>query len=144
VTTKLISELGQRFPGLEICGYYAPPFRPLEDCVYLDDVERIRAARPDIVWIGLGTPKQELWMKNHAAQLPRSVLLGVGAAFDFHSKVKRQAPLWMQRNGLEWLFRLATEPRRLGKRYLLGIPRFLLLLATQGCRVRTYPPPAVG
>src|SRR5262249_6919497 len=88
---------------------------------------------PDIVWVGLGTPKQERWMHIHSRHLPTTMLMGVGAAFDFHSKSVRQAPRWMQRAGLEWSFRLVMEPRRLWHRYLLGIPRFLLLLMTRGC-----------
>jgi N-acetylglucosaminyldiphosphoundecaprenol N-acetyl-beta-D-mannosaminyltransferase len=80
----------------------------------------------------LGTPKQEHWMQTHAARLPDMLLMGVGAAFDFHSKEKRQAPRWMQRCGLEWSYRLASEPRRLGRRYMIGIPRFLGMVATKG------------
>jgi len=133
VLDKLSVELKRRFPRLNICGSYSPPLREASQKPSIDDVEKILAARPHIVWVGLGTPKQELWMQANAPLLPGIVLLGVGAAFDFHGKVKRQAPLWMQRSGLEWSFRLLTEPRRLGRRYLIGIPRFLLLLARYGC-----------
>jgi N-acetylglucosaminyldiphosphoundecaprenol N-acetyl-beta-D-mannosaminyltransferase len=129
VLDRLVFELKRRFPHLNICGSYSPPVRPATEAPNLDDVERIRATQPDFVWVGLGTPKQELWMQANSALLPGIVLLGVGAAFDFHAKMKRQAPRWMQRSGLEWCFRLATEPRRLWRRYLIGIPRFLLLLA---------------
>jgi len=135
VGTKLIGEIKRRFPAIKIGGRYAPPFGALADQLSLEEVERIRAARANVVWIGLSTPKQELWMRRHVSYLPGCVLLGVGAAFDFHAKTKRQAPLWMQRSGLEWSFRLLTEPRRLGRRYLVGIPRFLWLLATRGVHV---------
>jgi N-acetylglucosaminyldiphosphoundecaprenol N-acetyl-beta-D-mannosaminyltransferase len=128
VLDRLQNELLSVFPGLVICGSYSPPMRSTGEASHLDDVERIRAANPDIVWVGLGTPKQELWMQANAPHLGRAVLMGVGAAFDFHAKVKRQAPRVMQRMGLEWSFRLMTEPKRLGKRYLVGIPRFLWLL----------------
>lgn len=133
VLEKLADELLRSFPGLEICGRYSPPIRPASHCPNLDDVERIRAARADIVWVGLGTPKQELWMHANASLLGKCILMGVGAAFDFNAKLKRQAPRWMQRAGLEWSFRLMTEPRRLAGRYLIGIPRFLFLLARHGC-----------
>jgi N-acetylglucosaminyldiphosphoundecaprenol N-acetyl-beta-D-mannosaminyltransferase len=135
VGAKLAGAIKQRFPGIEICGRYAPPFAAATDRVSADAVERIRGTGANIVWVGLGTPKQELWMRSHTAALPGCVLLGVGAAFDFHAKTKRQAPRWMRHSGLEWSFRLLTEPRRLGRRYLVGIPRFLGLLARHGCRV---------
>lgn len=134
VIEKLAKELLRAFPGLNICGTYSPPLRPSGEAANLDDVERIRAARPDIVWVGLGTPKQELWMQANAPHLAPCVLMGVGAAFDFHAKVKRQAPRWMQRTGLEWSFRLMNEPRRLARRYLIGIPRLFWLLAKRGCQ----------
>lgn len=134
VTTKLVAELTRRFPALNITGHYSPPFRPATTEVEQDDLQRLRTADPDIVWVGLGTPKQERWMHVHSALLPESMLMGVGAAFDFHSKSKRQAPRWMQRSGLEWSFRLMMEPRRLWRRYLIGIPRFLVLIATRRCR----------
>ncbi|MFZ0527024.1 MAG: WecB/TagA/CpsF family glycosyltransferase [Xanthobacteraceae bacterium] len=133
VVEKLAMELRRAFPGLVICGSYSPPMRQISDAGHLDDVARIRASGADIVWVGLGTPKQELWMAANAPHLDRCMLMGVGAAFDFHAKVKRQAPRWMQRMGLEWSFRLLSEPRRLGPRYLIGIPRFFLLLAQRGC-----------
>ena len=133
VGAKLVGELKRRFPGLEIGGRYAPPFAAAGDQPSLEELARIQATRSNVVWVGLGTPKQELWMRLHAPHLSGCVLLGVGAAFDFLAKTKRQAPRWMQRSGLEWSFRLLTEPRRLGRRYLLGIPRFFWLLASRGC-----------
>ena len=94
-------------------------------------VDAINAARPDIVWVGLSTPKQERWMAAHVGRLDAPVLIGVGAAFDFHAGDAAQAPRWMQRSGLEWLFRLAVEPRRLWRRYLRNNPRFVLRVAGQ-------------
>jgi N-acetylglucosaminyldiphosphoundecaprenol N-acetyl-beta-D-mannosaminyltransferase len=135
VVEKLTQELQRAFPALEICGRHSPPIREASLAANLDDVDKIRAARADIVWVGLGTPKQEFWMQANAPHLGGCMLMGVGAAFDFLAKVKRQAPRWMQRTGLEWSFRLMTEPRRLGRRYLIGIPRFLLLLARHGCEL---------
>jgi N-acetylglucosaminyldiphosphoundecaprenol N-acetyl-beta-D-mannosaminyltransferase len=134
VLAKLVAEMGRRFPSLEICGYHSPPFRPAPTQVEQEELERIQTANPAILWVGLGTPKQEMWMHINSPHLPNCMLMGVGAAFDFHSHEKRQAPRWMQSIGLEWSFRLISEPRRLWRRYLLGIPRFLLLLITRGCR----------
>jgi N-acetylglucosaminyldiphosphoundecaprenol N-acetyl-beta-D-mannosaminyltransferase len=128
---KLASNLQQRCPRLRIVGKYSPPFRPLTDEEDEEVVRTINEAKPDIVWVGLSTPKQEHWMASHVHRLTAPVLLGVGAAFDFHAGVKKQAPRWMQRSGLEWLFRLATEPRRLGPRYLVNNPLFVLLVLRQ-------------
>jgi N-acetylglucosaminyldiphosphoundecaprenol N-acetyl-beta-D-mannosaminyltransferase len=135
VLEKLTTQLLRNFPDLKICGTYSPPMRPASEANNLDDVERIRAARPDVVWVGLGTPKQELWMQANSPHLDGTLLMGVGAAFDFHAKVKFQAPRWMQRAGLEWSFRLMCEPRRLGRRYLIGIPRLAFLLVKRGCQL---------
>jgi N-acetylglucosaminyldiphosphoundecaprenol N-acetyl-beta-D-mannosaminyltransferase len=131
VAEKLVARLRLRFPGIKVVGTYSPPFRPLtsrEDQVV---VERVNAAQPDIVWVGISTPKQERWMAEHVRRLSAPVLIGVGAAFDFHAGLKRQAPAWMQRSGFEWLFRLMTEPRRLWRRYLTNNPFFLWLIFLQ-------------
>jgi N-acetylglucosaminyldiphosphoundecaprenol N-acetyl-beta-D-mannosaminyltransferase len=138
VPDRLAANLQQRFPGLRVEGAYSPPFRPLTDEEDEAIVKRINSARPDIVWVGLSTPKQEQWMAKHVGRLKASVLIGVGAAFDFHAGLKRQAPRWMQRNGLEWLFRLATEPRRLWRRYATTIPSFLWLCLLQTLRIREF------
>jgi N-acetylglucosaminyldiphosphoundecaprenol N-acetyl-beta-D-mannosaminyltransferase len=131
IAERLVDRLSARFPGLAVAGTYCPPFRPLtrEE----DDrlVDTINAANPDIVWVGLSTPKQERWMAAHVGRLRASALIGVGAAFDFHAGVKRQAPRWMQRSGLEWTFRLATEPRRLWRRYLVNNPSFVWQVARE-------------
>jgi len=136
VLEALRARLCTRYPGLEVVGTYSPPFRSLTSQEDTDVVQRITQAQPDIVWVGLSTPKQEQWMADHVGRLGTAVLIGVGAAFDFHAGVKRQAPRWMQRNGLEWLFRLLSEPRRLWRRYLVNIPLFgwYLVLEALGLR----------
>jgi N-acetylglucosaminyldiphosphoundecaprenol N-acetyl-beta-D-mannosaminyltransferase len=131
VTMRLATRLRERFPELRIVGQHTPPFRPLTPEEDLAEIEKINAAEPDIVWCGLGARKEEYWTSGHIGKINATVLIGVGAAFDFHSGTKKQAPRWMMRAGLEWLFRLLTEPRRLWKRYLLGNPEFLALLLRQ-------------
>jgi exopolysaccharide biosynthesis WecB/TagA/CpsF family protein len=131
VPDLLSDRLQKRFPGLKIVGTLSPAFRPLTDEEDEEVVRVINEARPDIVWVGLSTPKQERWMAAHRNRLRASVLLGVGAAFDFHAGLKPQAPRWMQRMGLEWLFRLAVEPRRLWRRYLTNNPRFVWSVTRQ-------------
>jgi N-acetylglucosaminyldiphosphoundecaprenol N-acetyl-beta-D-mannosaminyltransferase len=131
VAGRMASRLQSRFPGLQIAGEYAPPFHELSTLEDKAIVERINATTPDLVWVGLSTPKQERWMAAHVGRLTAPVLIGVGAAFDFHAGVKRQAPRWMQRSGLEWSFRLMTEPRRLWKRYLVNNPQFVWRISQQ-------------
>jgi len=138
VTEALAHRLVSRFPGLQVVGTYSPPFRPLFPDEDEAIVQLVNEANPDIVWIGLSTPKQEYWMAEHVGRLEAPVMVGVGAAFDFHSGRKKQAPRWMQRSGLEWLFRLLTEPRRLWKRYLINNPLFLWLVALQLLGLRRY------
>ena len=138
VLEQLVDRLCDRFPTLYVAGTSAPPHRVLtvaED-EYL--VRIINDAQPDIVWVGLGTPKQERWMADHAGRIRAPVMIGVGAAFDFVSGAKRQAPRWMQRSGLEWAFRLASEPRRLGARYLVNNPLFVWRVLQQVLGLRTY------
>lgn len=127
VAELLARRLQKRFAGLVVAGTCTPPFRPLTPEEDEDIVRRINDAAPDIVWVGLSTPKQEVWMAEHLGRLNAPVLIGVGAAFDFHAGLKRQAPRWIQHSGLEWLFRLGTEPRRLWKRYLSNNPAFVWL-----------------
>jgi N-acetylglucosaminyldiphosphoundecaprenol N-acetyl-beta-D-mannosaminyltransferase len=131
IAERLADRLSRRFPGLIVAGMCSPPYRPLtpdEDAALVED---INGTRPDIVWVGLGTPKQERWMAAHVGRLKAAALVGVGAAFDFHAGVKPQAPRWMQRSGLEWSFRLATEPRRLFKRYAANNSLFIWKLALE-------------
>jgi N-acetylglucosaminyldiphosphoundecaprenol N-acetyl-beta-D-mannosaminyltransferase len=118
-------------PGVRIVGEHAPPFRPLTPEEEEAILSQIRASGADIVWVGLGMPKQELWMDRVRDRLPGVTLAGVGAAFDLLSGTVPQAPTWMQRAGLEWLYRLAQEPRRLWRRYLWNNPAYLVLLAAQ-------------
>jgi N-acetylglucosaminyldiphosphoundecaprenol N-acetyl-beta-D-mannosaminyltransferase len=115
-----------RIPGIALAGSESPPFRPLRDDEVLEAALRIRASRADLVWIGLGTPKQDLIAQRFAEVNAAPVILCVGAAFDFLAGTKARAPQWMQRSGLEWVHRLVTEPRRLWKRYLVGNPQFVL------------------
>jgi len=136
VLDALTARLQARFPALKVAGTYAPPFRPLEATEDSEIVERIRQSAADVVWVGLSTPKQERWMAEHVERLGGPVLIGVGAAFDFHSGKKRQAPRWMQRSGLEWLFRLVSEPRRLYRRYLVNIPLFAYYLGLEALGLR--------
>jgi len=125
VAERLAARLMSAFPGLKIAGTYAPPFRELSAQEDENVVQLISATQPDLVWVGLGTPKQELWMAAHAHRIDAGVLIGVGAAFDIHAGLIRQAPRWVQHSGLEWAYRLAQEPRRLWRRYLYNNPRFL-------------------
>jgi len=125
VAELLVQRLRERLPGLEVAGVFSPPFSPGDEKEDAAMVERINATTPQVVWVGLSTPKQERWMAAHVNRLHANVLVGVGAAFDFLAGLKPQAPLWMQRNGLEWSFRLASEPRRLWRRYLFNNPAFV-------------------
>ncbi|HEY8730133.1 MAG TPA: WecB/TagA/CpsF family glycosyltransferase [Acidothermaceae bacterium] len=122
----LVARLEAGFPGLRVAGTFAPPFRPLTPAEDADVVKLINESGADVVWVGLGAVKQEYWMAQHLELLLPPVLIGVGAAFDFHAGVVKQAPLWMQRHGLEWGYRLCREPRRLWRRYLRTNPAFVL------------------
>jgi N-acetylglucosaminyldiphosphoundecaprenol N-acetyl-beta-D-mannosaminyltransferase len=135
VVDALIENLRRRFPSLKVGYRHSPPFRALsatEEEAVLRDIER---SGTRILFVGLGAPKQEQWMARCRGRL-NAVTIGVGAAFDFLSHSKRQAPRWVQRSGFEWLFRLIHEPRRLWKRYVFGNPRFVLLFAAQIARER--------
>ena len=138
VLNCLRQNIERRFPGVVIVGSFAPPFRQLEP----DEIERvvrvINESGANIVWVGLGTPKQELWMAQQRGSLRAEVLIGVGAAFDFHSGVTPQAPKFIQRSGFEWLYRLATEPRRLWRRYLTTVPFFIALVICQRLGLKRY------
>lgn len=138
VPEQLAANLQGRFPSLQVAGAYSPPFRPLTAGEDEEIVQMINQSTPDIVWVGLGSPKQERWIASHVDRLTAPVLIGVGAAFDFHTGRKPQAPPWMQRSGLEWLFRLLTEPRRLCKRYLINNPLFVTLVLLQALGLRKY------
>jgi N-acetylglucosaminyldiphosphoundecaprenol N-acetyl-beta-D-mannosaminyltransferase len=135
---ELQRRMTSRFLGLRVVGAIAPPFRPLSPAEDEEIVTAINRANADYVWVGLSTPKQEIWMGQHRARLDARVLIGVGAAFDFHAGRVRQAPRWMQRAGLEWLFRLYQEPRRLWRRYLYGNTCFVLGIIAQKTGLRQY------
>jgi N-acetylglucosaminyldiphosphoundecaprenol N-acetyl-beta-D-mannosaminyltransferase len=138
VADDLAERLRARFPGLAVVGTYTPPFRSMTDIEEEELARQIAAAAPDILWVGLSTPKQERWMAAHVDRLKVPAMIGVGAAFDFHSGRKRQAPRVLQRAGLEWLFRLASEPRRLWRRYLTNNPRFVWHVLRQELGVASY------
>ncbi|HEX5147211.1 MAG TPA: WecB/TagA/CpsF family glycosyltransferase [Conexibacter sp.] len=128
---RLTAKLRDRFPGVTIAGGFSPPYRELSGAELDQVAARINAARPDVVWVGIGVPKQEKWMAAMRDRLDAPVLIGVGAAFDFHAGLVPQAPAWMQKRGLEWLFRLVQEPRRLWRRYARHNPRFVVGFARQ-------------
>ncbi len=135
VAQALAERLGEHFPGLVVAGTMSPPFRPLSDEEDADIINRINATEPDVVWVGLGAPKQEKWMASHRGRIASAAMIGVGAAFDFHSGNKHRAPAWMRNWGLEWAYRtlenpVAMLPRRINEAL------FLLLIVRQAVRVR--------
>jgi N-acetylglucosaminyldiphosphoundecaprenol N-acetyl-beta-D-mannosaminyltransferase len=128
---QLALNLRQRHPGVKIVGGYSPPHRPLTPEEQEGVAEEINNSRADVVWVGIGVPKQEKWMAQMRPRLGAPLLIGVGAAFDFHAGLVPQAPNWLQEAGLEWAYRLAHEPRRLWRRYLRYNPRFLASFTRQ-------------
>jgi N-acetylglucosaminyldiphosphoundecaprenol N-acetyl-beta-D-mannosaminyltransferase len=146
VAEELRTRLSARFDGLSVVGTFTPPFRPLNPAELAHLQADVAAKQPDVIWIGLSTPKQERFAAEVAGSLDAGVLVTVGAAFDFHAGRVRQAPRWMQQSGLEWFYRLCMEPRRLWKRYLVNNPLFLIRIGAQLSGLRKYPlarPPAV-
>lgn len=130
--------LSVRFPGLRVAGSYTPPFRPLTGDEEEELVQLVRQSEADIVWVGLSTPKQERLMAQLADRIAPAVMVGVGAAFDFHTGRVRQAPRWMQRSGFEWLFRMLQEPRRLFPRYARNNLPFIAGILLQGLGIKRY------
>jgi N-acetylglucosaminyldiphosphoundecaprenol N-acetyl-beta-D-mannosaminyltransferase len=130
VLENLVYEIREKYHSINITYSFSPPFRPLSDEEDTRIINDINSSRAHILFVGLGCPKQERWMAQHKGKI-LAVMVGVGAAFDFYAGTKSQAPVWMQRRGLEWLFRLLQEPRRLSKRYLYHNPRFLVLALYQ-------------
>ncbi|MBF0522430.1 MAG: WecB/TagA/CpsF family glycosyltransferase [Candidatus Omnitrophica bacterium] len=128
VNLLLIKNLRKKFPEIKITGSYAPGIRNIGDKEPSNVLKFINDVKPDVLWVGLGSPKQDYWMANHRALLDVPVMVGVGAAFDFVAGTKKQAPKWIRHSGLEWLFRLCSEPKRLWKRYLVGNTVFIWLL----------------
>ena len=137
VLKDLIANFSRRFPGLKVAYAYSPPFRPLSPEEDARITEEINNSGTRILFVGLGCPKQERWMARHKGKV-KAVMLGVGAAFDFHAGRKPIAPRWMQNAGLEWLFRLYCEPRRLWRRYLYHNPRFLFYAFRQICLKKEF------
>ena len=138
VALELKRRLEEKFPGLKVVGTYTPPFRALNADEEAELVRTVAALKPDMIWVGLSTPKQERFMAQYGPKLEATLMFGVGAAFDFHAGRVRQAPRWMQRSGLEWLFRLGCEPKRLWKRYLKNNPIFLWKFFCQLAGVKKY------
>ncbi len=144
VADLLAERLRRRVPGLEIVGTYCPPFRSLTDAEEDEVVARLNGSGADIIWIGLGAPKQERWMHRMMPRLSANAVLGVGAAFDFNAGLLPRAPALMQRAGMEWLYRLLKEPRRLASRYLRNNPRFVVRILHRPPRPMTPEPRPTG
>ena len=138
VLTQLQRIMAARFPGARIVGSFSPPYRPVTKAEDEHIVRMINDSSADVVWVGLSTPKQERWMAEHRTRLSAPVLIGVGAAFDIHAGMLRQAPRFIQRSGFEWLFRLIMEPRRLWKRYLRNNPEFVLRILQHSLGMKRY------
>jgi N-acetylglucosaminyldiphosphoundecaprenol N-acetyl-beta-D-mannosaminyltransferase len=137
VVEELEHQLTTDLPGLQVAGHYTPPFGPVSEEEDRQIIEHIRAVEPDILWVGISSPRQEVWMAEHIDKLNVPALIGVGAAFDFLSGRKPQAPRWIQRSGLEWLYRFMREPRRMWPRYS-RYPLFLLLLIAQALGIKKF------
>ncbi|HEY3726553.1 MAG TPA: WecB/TagA/CpsF family glycosyltransferase [Solirubrobacteraceae bacterium] len=135
---QLALNLRQRYPGVKIVGGYSPPHRPLTEEEREAVINEINGSRAEVVWAGIGVPKQEKWMASLRSELDAPVLIGVGAAFDFHAGLVPQAPNWIQESGLEWSYRLAHEPRRLWRRYIRYNPRFVLAFGRQFMQHRRH------
>ncbi len=140
---KMAESLEARFPGLDVCGVHSPPYFEQAHASEAEECERINQTGPDVIWVGLGAPKQELWMARNVHRLRARAMFGVGAAFDFESGNVRRAPDWVQRSGMEWLYRLSREPRRLWRRNV-DSPVFLWKAVLEGSHhqrasVETYP-----
>jgi N-acetylglucosaminyldiphosphoundecaprenol N-acetyl-beta-D-mannosaminyltransferase len=131
---NLVVRLRQDYPKINIAGWYSPPFREMTTLENDEAIKLINAARPDVVWVGLGAPKQEYWMAEHWRSLQPAVVLGVGAAFDFHAGLLARAPTWIQAVGLEWLHRFCQEPTRLWRRYLFTNSLFMFYLLRDALR----------
>jgi N-acetylglucosaminyldiphosphoundecaprenol N-acetyl-beta-D-mannosaminyltransferase len=141
IAEELQAALLIRFPGAKIVGSYTPPFRPLNLREEQELRELVYRLRPDIMWVGLSTPKQELFMAQHLPQFETKLMVGVGAAFNFHTGRLKDSPTWLKQLGLQWLHRLAQEPRRLWKRYLLNNPAFISQAVLQLTRIRRFELP---
>jgi len=128
---RIIARAADRIGRPAIAGWYSPPIRPAGTPEDPETLQKIAAARPDVIWVGLGLPKQELWMADHSAHFPGAVMVGVGAAFDWYAGVQPRAPKWLQSLGLEWAHRVASEPKRLWPRYRVVVPKALGIMARE-------------
>jgi N-acetylglucosaminyldiphosphoundecaprenol N-acetyl-beta-D-mannosaminyltransferase len=137
VAEDLARQLHEQF-NITVAGTYTPPFRPLTEAEEADLTAQVHAAAPDVLWVGLSTPKQERWMSDHHLKLKVPVILGVGAAFDMNSGRLKRAPAWMRESGLEWFYRLLSEPRRLWRRYLLTIPQSVWSISLELFHIRKF------
>ncbi len=144
VADMLKTKLEARYPGVTITGTYCPPFRELNSGELADLQRLVAGQKPDIIWVGLSTPKQERFMARYLPLLETTLMFGVGAAFDFHAGFIPQAPRWMQRSGLEWFYRFTKEPKRLWKRYMVNNPLFLWRIFCQWTGLKRYPLPVAG
>ena len=138
VLKKLIAKIKLDFPGIIIAGSFSPPFRPLTSSEKRYVIDKINKSKADIVWCGLGCPKQEKWMAEFRSQLNSSILIGVGAGFDFLSGTKPLAPRWIFNSGFEWLFRLINDPKRLWKRYANVIPVFIFYVLLESLKLKKF------
>jgi N-acetylglucosaminyldiphosphoundecaprenol N-acetyl-beta-D-mannosaminyltransferase len=138
VAGRLRDEMLQRFPWAQIAGTYSPPFRPMTVLEESELEAKVRSLRPDIIWVGLSTPKQERFMARYLPLLETKLMIGVGAAFLFHTGAIQDSPKWVKRAGLQWLHRLLQEPSRLWRRYLLNNPCFIVCALLQCFGVKHY------
>ena len=141
VLEKLKNNLLRQFPNLRIEGCYAPPFRPLNEKEERQLTSHIRSLKPHFFWVGLSTPKQERFMAKYFQHLDAGIMLGVGAAFDLHAGLKKDAPSWIKRCGLQWFHRLCQEPKRLWKRYFYIVPTYITLMLLQELKLYRRPLP---
>jgi N-acetylglucosaminyldiphosphoundecaprenol N-acetyl-beta-D-mannosaminyltransferase len=138
IADQLSVRLTALFPGLGVAGTYTPPFRPLTAVEEKQLIALVEQTKPDVFWVGLGSPKQERFMAQYCGKLDCRLMVGVGAAFDFHSGAVKEAPKWMRNSGFQWLHRLLQEPRRLWRRYLICIPEFLWNVGLQSAGLRKF------
>ena len=138
VADELANKMTKIYPGLKLAGRYCPPFRSLGEHEKSNIINAINKSRADIIWVGLSTPKQEKWIGEFYKKLKVNLIFSVGAAFDFHTENIKFAPLWMQKIGLEWFYRLISEPKRLWKRYFKIIPSFVFLSLLQVTGLKTF------
>jgi N-acetylglucosaminyldiphosphoundecaprenol N-acetyl-beta-D-mannosaminyltransferase len=138
VAEALAANLQRRFPGLQVAGTYTPPFRPLTGAEESKLIRQVHESQPHILWCGISTPTQERFMAQYSGTIPVPLMIGVGAAFDIHSGNTKDAPDWIKAAGMQWLYRMLMEPRRLTGRYLRNNPRFIWLSYLQLSGIRKY------